>query len=62
VGLSIMDKYYIPINTNLASSMMVACQILGWGFETQLHQSLESILIAWNDEIHEEQEGQRKQE
>jgi len=57
-----MNKYCIAIDSNLASSLMVACQILGWDFETQLHQALESILIAWNDEIHEQQEEQGKQE
>ncbi len=50
-----MDRYFIPIDTNLASSLMVACQMLGWEFETQLHQALESILIAWSDEIQDQE-------
>ena len=54
-----MDRYFISIDTNLASSLMVACQMLGWEFETRLHQALESILIAWKDEI-QDQENKKK--
>jgi len=58
-----MDKYYIAINSELASSLMTACKTLGRDFEKEIHGSLEAGLFWMNEEIHEQKqkEEQRKQ-
>jgi len=56
-----MDKYYIAINSELASSLMTACQTLGWDFEKEIHGALEASLFWMNNEIHEQQEKQIKE-
>ena len=52
-----MDKYYVAINSDLASSLMIACQILGWDFEEEINKSLKAFLVCLNDEIYEQQEN-----
>ena len=46
-----MDKYYISIDCNLASSLIVTCQILGYDFEKTLNAGLESLLDGLSNEI-----------
>ena len=46
-----MDKYYISINADLASSLMISCQIMGLDFDEQIKKALESRLDFINDEI-----------
>jgi hypothetical protein len=46
-----MDKYYIPVECNLASSLIVTCQILGYDFEKTLNAGLESLLDGLSNEI-----------
>lgn len=46
-----MDKYYISINADLASSFMISCQIMGLDFDEQIKKALESRLGFINDEI-----------